>query len=165
MVSTSAGKLLSVQAESFNTPDPDNPSGCELLIEAPDSCLTHILAHPLRPELLLLATPGSCTNSSSRAGNASGSSKAATGTSSKQQVEPQGQKPVHTQRLQRWDLVSRCCLVSRQLPPEQVAVQVALARDGSFAVLGCAVGQVVVLKGDTLQEIVSLRHTKHDIAR
>jgi hypothetical protein len=134
-------------------------------MEAPDSCLTHILAHPLRPELLLLATPGSCPDSSST-GIASGSSKAATGASSRQQVQQtQGQMPMQTQRLQRWDLVSQCCLVSRQLPPEQVAVQVVLARDGSFAVLGCAMGQLVVLKGDTLQENVSLRHTKHDIAK
>jgi hypothetical protein len=59
----------------------------------------------------------------------------------------------------------RSCIVLRQLPSEQVAVQVALARDGAFAVLGCAAGSVVVLNGETLQEIVSLRHTKHDIHR
>lgn len=163
MVSTSSGKILAVQVESFNTPDPENPSGSELLVDTPDSCLSHILAHPLRPELMLLATPNSCTSSAVAAG--SSGTAAAAGSSSKQQASAQGQKLVPTQRLQRWDLAARCCLVSRQLPPEQVAVQVALARDGAFVVLGCAAGQVAILKGDTLQETVALRHTKHDITR
>jgi hypothetical protein len=163
-VSTSSGKVLAVQADSFNTRLPDNPSGCELLIEAPDSCLTHILAHPLRPELLLLSTPDSLLGSGTAA--CSSSSKAASGQPGKQQaLQGQAQKLVPTQRLQRWDLVSRGCVVSRQLPPEQLALQVALARDGAFAVLGCGVGHVTLLKGDTLQELAALRHTKHDITR
>jgi hypothetical protein len=160
MVSTSRGKILSVAADSFNTPDPNNPAGCELLVEAPDSCLSHVLAHPLRPELLLLATPPSstaCASSSCSSGSPS-SSKAQAG-------KQQGQKLVPTQRLLRWDLVSKSCLTSRQLPPEQSVLQVAMARDGAFVVLGCAAGQVVILKGDSLQETVALRHTKHDITR
>ena len=184
MVSTSSGKVLAVEAESFNTPDPDNPSGAQLLVDAPDSCLTHILAHPLRPELLLLATPGCDTGTASSADSnrgrgaaaASGSGADATGKAStgasagsapsgSKQGQQQGPKIVQTQRLLRWDLVFRSCIVSRQLPSEQVAVQVALARDGAFAVLGCAAGSVVVLNGETLQEIVSLRHTKHEIHR
>jgi hypothetical protein len=56
-------------------------------------------------------------------------------------------------------------MVSKQLPAEQVAAQVAMARDGSFVVLSCRTGHVVLLKGDTLQEVVSLRHTKHEIVR
>ena len=36
---------------------------------------------------------------------------------------------------------------------------------GRFVVLGCAAGSVVVLTGETLQEIVSLRHTKHEVHR
>lgn len=160
-VSTSTGKVLAVQADSFNTPLPDNPSGCELLIEAPDSCLTHILAHPLRPELLLLSTPGSLSNGAA----ACSSSKTASGPPGKQQAQGRVQKLVPTQRLQRWDLVSRGCVVSRQLPPEQLALQVALARDGAFAVLGCGAGHVTILKGETLQELAALRHTKHDITR
>lgn len=165
MVSTSTGKLLAVNADSFNTPDPDNPSGSQRLIEAPDSCLTHALSHPLRPELLLLADPGisrhgclSSTGSSSDSSNTKGNAD-----QGKQQA--QGQQAVQPQRLLRWDLVSRSCLVTRQLRPEQHVVQLTLARDGSFVALGCTAGHVVVLKGDSLQETVALRGTKHDISR
>lgn len=174
MVSTSSGKVLAVQADSFNAPDPDNPSGSHLLVDAPDSCLSHMMAHPLRPELLLLATPGydavaSSTSKGAGSGatsaDTSSSSGAGAGSSSAQQQQQQGRKPVPTQRLLRWDLVSRSCIASRQLPPEQAAVQVALARDGAFVVLGCAAGSVVLLNGETLQEIVALRHTKHEICR
>ena len=174
MVSTSLGKVLAVQADSFIAPDPDNPSGAHVLVDAPDSCLTHILAHPLRPELLLLATPGcdaaaSSSSSSSSKGAGPGPTSANTSSSGpgpgSTQQQQQGRSVVQVQRLLRWDLVSRACITSRQLPPEQAAVQVALARDGAFAVLGCAAGSVVVLNGETLQEIVSLRHTKHEICR
>jgi hypothetical protein len=158
MVSTSRGKILSVDADSFNTPDPNNPAGCELLVEAPDSCLSHVLAHPLRPELLLLANPPSSTACSSTSSGSSSSSKAEAGKQQRQKLLP-------TQRLLRWDLVTKSCLMARQLPPEQSVLQVAMARDGAFVVLGCAAGQVVILKGDTLQETVALRHTKHDITR
>jgi len=179
MVSTSTGQLLAVNADSFNTPDPDNPSGAQRLIEAPDSCLTHALSHPLRPELLLLADPasqagisrhgclsstGSSSDSSNTKGNADQGKQQTRGVAAQTQ-QAQGQQAVQPQRLLRWDLVSRSCLVSRQLRPEQHVVQLTLARDGSFVALGCTAGHVVVLKGDSLQETVALRHTKHDINR
>lgn len=172
VVSTATGSIVAVEAECFNTPDPENPSGSQLLLAAPDSCLSHILAHPLRPELLLLASPGvdstsSCASSTSTSGTTTTISKGGSASTSNplQQHQQGQQKAVPTQRLLRWDLVSKSCVVSRQLPPEQRVVQVALARDGSFAVLGCAAGHVAIIKGDSLQETVGLRHTKHEITR
>lgn len=58
MVSTSNGSILSVSADTFNTPDPDNPSGAELLATSPPTTVTDIAAHPLKPELLLLDAKG-----------------------------------------------------------------------------------------------------------
>lgn len=128
MVSTLAGNLLSITSDSFNDSDPANPSGSELLLEAPAAgSVSDVAAHPLRPELLLL--------------NAE-----------------QGQ-------LLRWDLVNKCCVLSKQLGHGIRAVKMVLARDGGFVVLGCAGGQVVVLKGDSLEDIVVLKSTKQRITR
>lgn len=127
MVSTLTGKLLSVSSESFNSTDPDNPSGAELLLEAPACSITDIAAHPLRPELLLLDADSG--------------------------------------QLLRWDLASRQCLAQRQLGQDVKAARLALARDGGFVVLGCAGGQLLVLKGDTLEEVVVLKNTRQPITR
>ncbi|WIA32991.1 hypothetical protein OEZ86_006150 [Tetradesmus obliquus] len=127
MVSTLTGKLLSVSSESFNTTDPDNPSGAELLLEAPACSITDIAAHPLRPELLLLDADSG--------------------------------------QLLRWDLASRQCLAQRQLGQDVKAARLALARDGGFVVLVCAGGQLLVLKGDTLEEVVVLKNTRQPITR
>eukprot|EP00879_Flechtneria_rotunda_P030852 GHRR01033547.1.p1 GENE.GHRR01033547.1~~GHRR01033547.1.p1 ORF type:complete len:243 (+),score=80.19 GHRR01033547.1:71-730(+) len=68
-------------------------------------------------------------------------------------------------RLLRWDLVKHVCQASRQLPPKYKASKVMLSRDGSFLVLGGGAGHVVVLKGDSLEDVVVLKNTKHPIVR
>lgn len=128
MVSTLTGNLIAVSSESFNDPDPDNPSGAELLLESPAAgAISDLVAHPLRPELLLLNTD-------------------------------QGQ-------VIRWDMVDRCCVLCKQLSKELKAVKLVLARDGGLVVLGCDGGQVVVLKGDSLDELIVLKNTRHRITR
>lgn len=154
VVCTSSGKVLAVHADSFNAPDPSNPGGTTLLVEAPSSNITDMAAHPLRSELLLLAS-AAATSASSQ-----GPSTAAVPGSQKQQ-----QQAFEQQQLLRWDLVQRCCIASRQLPTEQHVVRMVMSRDGSFVVLGCAAGHVAVLQGDSLQDVVLLRHTKHEICR
>eukprot|EP00775_Hariotina_reticulata_P011389 gene11389-11537_t len=125
MVSTSNGSVLSVSADTFNTPDPDKPSGAELLVKSPPTTVTDIGAHPLKPELLLLDAKGG--------------------------------------EILRWNLPDRCCVQSKRLPNGCEAANMLLARDASIIAIGCSGGQVVLLKGDTLEEIIVLRNTKHKI--
>ncbi|KAF6250825.1 quinon protein alcohol dehydrogenase-like superfamily [Scenedesmus sp. NREL 46B-D3] len=127
MVSTLTGKLLSVSSESFNSSDPDNPTGAEVLLAAPASSITDVAAHPLRPELLLLDADSG--------------------------------------QLLRWDMASRQCVAQRQLGQDVKAARLAVARDGEFVVVGCAGGQLLVLKGDTLEQVVALKNTRQPIAR
>lgn len=68
-------------------------------------------------------------------------------------------------QLLRWDLINKCCVLSRQLSRETKAVKMVLARDGGFVVLGCEGGQVVVLKGDSLEDVVVLKSTRQPITR
>lgn len=150
--------MLAVSADSFNTPDPCNPSGAQLLVQAPHSALTDVLSHPLRPELLLLATPSAERGEEGAAPAASSSSSQAAASSVQKQAAQQ-------QQLMRWDLMGQACLASRTLPPEQHILSMALARDASFVAAGCMGGHVVLLRGDSLQEVVALQHTRHDIVQ
>eukprot|EP00878_Enallax_costatus_P028053 GHUV01030257.1.p1 GENE.GHUV01030257.1~~GHUV01030257.1.p1 ORF type:complete len:640 (+),score=169.39 GHUV01030257.1:876-2795(+) len=68
-------------------------------------------------------------------------------------------------QLLRWNLVDRSCVVMRQLSRDYKLVRMVLARDGSFVVLGCEAGHVVVLKGDSLEDVVVLRNSRHPIVR
>lgn len=66
-------------------------------------------------------------------------------------------------QLLRWDLASRSCLALRQLSSDYKADRLVLARDGAFLVVGCAGGQLVVMKGDSLEDLVILKNTRQPI--
>lgn len=68
-------------------------------------------------------------------------------------------------QLLRWNLVDRSAVVTRQLGRDYKPLRMVVARDGSFVVLGCDGGHIVVLKGDSLDDLVVLRNTRQPIVR
>jgi hypothetical protein len=68
--------------------------------------------------------------------------------------------------VQRWDLLARQRVASKQLPADVKGGQrLAVARDAGFLVVGCNGGQVLVLGTESLEEVITLRNTGHAITR
>lgn len=68
-------------------------------------------------------------------------------------------------RLLRWDLPSHACIEAKALSSEQAPQRLALSWDGGLVALGCGGGHVVLLRGDSLEEVAVLRHTRAPITR